>query len=363
MDNIEAKKIENGITINEINSAKKIKLSAFNEVIKNWSEVKGKNVNNDFDKMDVQPDLDTETNWNLVSVSEPVFLNNVSRPIRIMERGVEQARKSWSDYRQINNSIDKIDEVPTNIIDSDENEISVSNNLEDFGYTEDFSKAVEGVVEQPNFEPYNFEVPHFDEYEKDKVDTYEESQEDNYSEIERMVEEAIKNTKANSSIHEQNETTVEDNNYNIDNSLDGFEQSNNEISFSTDNLRINDLMMEIAQVYEANTNLEGNINAFNNRNNKMEKSINSINKETKDYEELSLKNAREILIKAREKQEMLRKQEEEAINLGKDLQERLINADEANLSAKKRNDYLSDMLRDNNYSESYEEESTYKKVA
>ena len=365
MDNLQTTKIKSGITVN---AAKRIKISRWDDLINNARKMSA-SVKSDI--ADSKPDFNKteKPEWDLVNISDSVVNSvNSPKPIRIMGRGVEQSKKSWDSYRQeniyggmIKNDFEAVEnentaenEMPEYNFNSDYDN-SVSSNLEGFGYSEDFSKAVEETVDntisenkepQTDFQPLNFEVPNFDEYEEHRNDNIEMSTTKNDTfDLEEIVRKALND----SYNKEENKKEINDN-----------EEVNNKVD--TNNLQINDLMMEIAQVYEANTNLEGNINTFNNRNNKMERSINSINKETKDYEELSLKNAREILIKAKEKQEMLRKQEEEAINLGKDLQERLINADEANLSAKKRSEYLFEMLNDNNYSESYNEE-TYKKVA
>ena len=379
MDNIEAKKIESGITVN---TAKKVKISNWNELVKNSKELAA-NIN--FNKVDDQRNLDfeSEKKWNLVSISDSVALNNSSRRIRIIGSGVEQARKSWDNYRQVNNKVDNFEEevstniinneeeVPTNIIDNEEeftNYSNISDGLENFGYTTDFSKTVEDVVEQPNFEVPHFEVPRFDEYEKEETKTYEVPEKSvDYSEIEHMAEEAIKQVKNNEKIEmeqqENDEVSYNDIEDIARNYLDKPEKTGEENIVTPSNLQINDLMEEITKLSEVNDHLKGSIATIENRNDKIKMSINGIEKETKNYEEMSLRNAKEILMRTREEQEELRRREEIAINTGKDLKDRLISADEANLSAKKRNDYLADMLSYDNYSESYESEVAYRKVA
>lgn len=371
MDNIETKKIESGITVN---AAKKVKISNWNELVKNAKELSA-NIN--FSK------VDNQSNWDLVSISDSVALNNASKPIRIIGSGVDQARKSWDNYRHANN-INSFNDVPTNIIDTDENvansenEMGISNNLKDFGYNEDFSSAVENVVEQPTFEPYNFEVPRFDEYEKEETNDQEITTVNNdeqyddaieYSEIEHMVEEAMKESEitAQKQDNEEEKYNLEDM---VRNSLDEYQinkDNNSEkatnVSFSAENLQINDIMKEITELTESNNNLKGNIASIKDRNIKMQKSIDAIERETKEYEEASLRNARELLIRTKEEQEKLRREQENGVQEGRDLKDKLISADETNLSAKKRSEYLYDMLNDNSHSESYEEEIAYRKVA
>ena len=336
MDNIVATKIENGVVVN---SAKKVKISKWDELVKNAQKVDTKV---DSNSIDVKPSLSTKPEWEVVNTSfENVDVERNAKPIRVAEDSFNNIEQKGNKVREDNyTEVPEVDySVPT--FDYEENKT-----LEDYGYSEDFSKAVEDVVNNSNLEEFNepeFEIPKFEEYEQEnttKPEMVNAEKEDNNLEeiIRKALDESLKpelEKREEPSFEEKEESKVE--------------EEKQEVGISANNLQINDLMQELAQLSEANDSLKGSIASLENRNVKMKKSIDGIEKETKNYDEMSLKNAKELLLKAREEQQMLRDQEENVINAGKDLKARLISADEANLSAKKRSDYLSEMLLEHDY--------------
>ena len=219
--------------------------------------------------------------------------------------------------------------------------------LEDYGFTKELSDAVDAVnavvntPNEPEFGEYkeadnqveisensdeketNFEIPKFEEYnEEDKKqmevsNTNEEKESEFETMISKMVEEAF-------------------------NKEETWKVSNS-------NLEINDLMREYTQLSEANASLKASIVSIEGRRAKMEKSIAGIEKETDNYNKNSLIKVKELILKEREEQQVLEAQKENAISTVEDLKARLISADEANLSAKKRSDYLKEMLSEQKY--------------
>lgn len=344
MENIKATNIERGIVINP---SKKVKISKWEELMKNANEFIKKV---DLEKNNSLPNLIDEPNWEVVTNSfENVEVEKNAKPIRIASQGYNNMEIRGNKVREDNDiEMSNVDySIPT--FDYSENKT-----LEDYGYSEDFSKAVESTIDSYNIdntpEP-NFEIPKFEEYEKEDNSEIEIStpkeEKGNDLDFEEMIRKALDETlKKEEVINKEAPKFIE-------------EENKEENNFPAGTLQINDIMQELAQLSESNDSLKGSIQTLKNRNIKMEKSIEGIENETKNYDEISLKNAKELLLRAKEEQQILREQEEDVINIGKNLKDRLITADEANLSAKKRSDYLSEMLYEHNYQQEEDNVKTY----
>ena len=379
MENIEATKIESGITVN---TAKRVKISNWEELIKNAKEL---GVKVDSPKMDVQPEWNVEAKpeWELVNMnSNEITAYAAAKPIRIIGRGVEQAKDSWDSFRQqniysdINDNKPELTEENVEINDNFEEvyndyDNNIYHELENFGYGDDFAKAVEQTIETPDISvtdknekiEEDIYTPDFtdiaSENNDEKALTKYEDMIDNQKTIEDIVKEALKQPEKVETpvIEETKETTST-----ISSSSDEekyYEKDNDSIGIN--NLEINDLLKEITQISEANDNLKNSIATIENRNEKMLNTYHGIEQETKKYESETLKNAKELLTRTKEEQERLRMREEEVINEGRNIKSNWISADEANLMAKKRNEQLLEMLNSTDFSQ--DEEVTYKKVS
>lgn len=331
MLNIEATKIEKGIVVN---SAKKVKISKFDELTKNAEKVDAKVVTED---RDIQPEFNTKPEWEVVNTNfENVDVERNAKPIRVAEESFNNIEQKGNMAREDNYTEEPDVDYSVPTFDY-ENEKT----LEDYGFTKELSDAVDAVVNTPEFKEPEFEIPKFEEYETEENTV--ENEKDSELDFEEMIKKALDES------FEKQETKVEETNFEVEQPKEAEPVYEEKVSISASNLQINDLMKELAQLSEANDSLKGSIASIEDRNTKMEKSIAGIENETKNYDEISLINARELLLKAREEQQALKAQEENAINTGKDLKDRLISADEANLSAKKRSDYLKEMLSEHNY--------------
>ena len=423
MENIEATKIESGRTVN---TAKKIKLSSYSEVVKNWNEIVNSAIEKEINvnKTDAKPDLniDSKPEWDLVNInSNEINAYAPAKPIRIIGRGVAQAKSSWDSFRQQNIYSDMGDNSPefnnAELSDSFEGthndyDDNIYQELEDFGYSDDFAHAVEQTIDKPeltddaenkeNASTYTQDLSAIIREATDKISStsddyeFEENPSTYTQDLSDIIREATDRISSNSDDYEfeENPSTytqdlsaiikeatdrisstsddyefVDNDQKNIENLVkealkqtelnENFEAQNG--SMNVNNLEINDLLREITQISEANDNLKNSIATIENRNEKMLNTYHGIEQETKKYESETLKNAKELLTRTKEEQERLRMREEEVINEGRNIKSNWISADEANLMAKKRNEQLLEMLNSTEFSS--EEEVTYKKVA
>ena len=392
MENIEATKIESGRTVN---TAKKIKLSSYSEVVKNWNEIVNSAIEKEINvnKTDAKPDLniDSKPEWDLVNInSNEINAYAPAKPIRIIGRGVAQAKSSWDSFRQQNiysdmgdnspefNNVELNDSFEETHNDYDDN---IYQELEDFGYSNDFAQAVEQTIDKPeltddaenkeNASTYTQDLSAIIREATDKISStsddyeFEENPSTYTQDLSAIIKEATDRISSTSDDYE----FVDNDQKTIENLVkkalkqtelnENFEAQNG--SMNVNNLEINDLLREITQISEANDNLKNSIATIENRNEKMLNTYHGIEQETKKYESETLKNAKELLTRTKEEQERLRMREEEVINEGRNIKSNWISADEANLMAKKRNEQLLEMLNSTEFSS--EEEVTYKKVA
>lgn len=340
MDNIVATKIEKGIVVNP---SKKVKISKWDELTKNVERVEAKV---DSNTMDFQPKLNVKPEWEVVNTSfENVDVERNAKPIRVAEESFNSIEQKGNKVRE--DSYTEVPEVDYSVptFDYEENKT-----LEDYGYSEDFSKVVEDVVNsninsEENNEP-EFKVPEFDEYGKEdneQIEINDKSLEDSYVETSEDEEKATNVEKTEFYQYEKEDNNQVEEEINISDIERMVEEELNKKE-NTSTLGISDVMKEFTQISEANDQRKGNIASLKDRNIKMEKSIVGIENETKEYDKISLETAKKLLLKAKEEDKILRTQEEDVINEGKNLKDRLISADEANLSAKGRKDSLSEML-------------------
>ena len=392
MENIEATKIESGRTVN---TAKKIKLSSYSEVVKNWNEIVNSAIEKEINvnKTDAKPDLniDSKPEWDLVNInSNEINAYAPAKPIRIIGRGVAQAKSSWDSFRQQNiysdmgdnspefNNVELNDSFEETHNDYDDN---IYQELEDFGYSNDFAQAVEQTIDKPeltddaenkeNASTYTQDLSAIIREATDRISSnsddyeFEENPSTYTQDLSAIIKEATDRISSTSDDYE----FVDNDQKTIENLVkkalkqtelnENFEAQNG--SMNVNNLEINDLLREITQISEANDNLKNSIATIENRNEKMLNTYHGIEQETKKYESETLKNAKELLTRTKEEQERLRMREEEVINEGRNIKSNWISADEANLMAKKRNEQLLEMLNSTEFSS--EEEVTYKKVA
>lgn len=369
MVNIEATNIERGVTVNP---AKKVKISKWEDLVRNAKEVEPKV---DANEKTAQPDFDVSVKpeWEVVNTSfENVDVERNAKPIRVANESFNNMELRGSSVREANDiEIPDTDySVPS--FDSEKKE-----SLTDYGYSEVFSDAVENTysdINTKNFVEPNFEVPEFDSYEPEENSIEVQNDEKTKDEIQDEVdfEEMIR--KALDESYSKEEKKVEEK----ENYSEVFEQpkineepkyeevkDTEEFGISASNLQINDLMQELAQLSETNDSLKGSIANINDGNMKLERSIAGIERETNSYNEESLRTVRELILKAKEENEKLCQQKENAINARNNLKDKLIAVDETNLGAKKyydslsqkRKDYLFDMLSENDYQNTEEEEN------
>lgn len=343
MDNIQVTNIEKGVIVNP---SKKIKISQFTTLVDQWNAIvesaKENDAKVDLKSIDAQPDWNAKPEWEIVTNSfENVDVEKHARPIRVAEESYKNIEIRGFDANKYDfvQLTENDDTIPT--FNYEENKT-----LEDYGYTEDFSKTVEDVINNTNFEEPKFEVPEFDEYGKEdneQIEINDKSLEDSYVETSEDEEKATNVEKTEFYQYEKEDNNQVEEEINISDIERMVEEELNKKE-NTSTLGISDVMKEFTQISEANDQRKGNIASLKDRNIKMEKSIVGIENETKEYDKISLETAKKLLLKAKEEDKILRTQEEDVINEGKNLKDRLISADEANLSAKGRKDSLSEML-------------------
>lgn len=399
MENIEATKIESGRTVN---TAKKIKLSSYSEVVKNWNEIVNSAIEKEINvnKTDAKPDLniDSKPEWDLVNInSNEINAYAPAKPIRIIGRGVAQAKSSWDSFRQQN--------IYSDMGDNNEHD-NIYKELKKFGYGDDFATAAEQTIDKPeltddaenkeNASTYTQDLSAIikeakerisstsDDYEfKENPNTYtqdlsdiirkatnkmssssEEDEIENQQTIKDLVRKALEQAKEKESpsTYTQDLSAIIREATNRMPSED-FEPVEKEETMSFHhNLEINDLLKYITKIKETNDELEHSIETIEERNKKMLNTYYGITDETRKYEAEALEKANKLKQMRESQQERLRMREEEAINEGRSIKSDWMAADERNLRAKQLNEQISAMMLDSSdYSQ--EEEVAYKKVA
>lgn len=221
MDNIQVTNIEKGVIVNP---SKKIKISQFTTLVNQWNAIvesaKENDVKVDLKSIDAQPDWNAKPEWEIVTNSfENVDVEKHARPIRVAEESYKNIEIRGFDANKYDfvQLTENDDTIPT--FNYEENKT-----MEDYGYTEDFSKAVEDVINNTNFEEPKFEVPKFEEYEQNSkiemtIPSKEEKEDDlDFEEmIKKALDESFKEESREIEKEEKPELNVEKESFSINN--------------------------------------------------------------------------------------------------------------------------------------------------